>query len=238
MGAVARMMMGLSPDATPALEVGIAVSPRSAPLSSPSERVSPDTASLVRRCQAGDREALGALYRQFRGEAMRFIRHAVRDNRDADDILQETFLEVAHSIGSFRGKSPFESWLRCVCVRTAMRHLKRATRQVGEPEEDLERKARERPSTGDDPGEGFERRERSRRVARLLEELAPKKRMVLILHDFEGVAPKEISQMVGAPVLTVRTRLFYARRELAKLAAKDPMLACDLKPWLDEKEGL
>lgn len=237
MGAVAGTLMGLSPDAALALKVGTAVGPRLAPLPSSSERVPTDTASLVRRCQAGDREALGELYRQFRGEAMRFIRHAVRDSRDADDILQETFLEVAHSIGSFRGKSPFESWLRCICVRTAMRHMRRATRQIGDSDEDLELKARERPAIGDDPGEGFERRERSRRVERLLERLAPKKRMVLILHDFEGIAPKEIGQMVGAPVLTVRTRLFYARKELAKLAAQDPMLASDLKPWLEAKEG-
>ena len=52
--------------------------------------------------------------------------------------------------------------------------------------------------------------------------------MVLLLHDFEGVSPKDISTMVGAPVLTVRTRLFYARKELAALAAQDPLLSSDL----------
>jgi RNA polymerase sigma-70 factor (ECF subfamily) len=59
----------------------------------------------------------------------------------------------------------------------------------------------------------------------MIEKIAPKKRMVLVLHDLEGVSPKEISKLVGAPVLTVRTRLFYARKELAAMAAQDPALA-------------
>jgi RNA polymerase sigma-70 factor (ECF subfamily) len=236
MGAAARALLGFDPATALAPEAPIAVSQGLAPLPWSSRALSTDTAALVERCQVGDREALGELYRRFKGEAMRFIRHAVRDGRDADDILQEAFLEVASSIHSFKGRSPFESWLRCICVRTALRHMKRATRQIGEPDDDLEKKALREVAPSGDPGEGFERRERSRRVGRLLDRIAPKKRMVLLLHDFEGIAPKEISRLVGAPVLTVRTRLFYARKELAALAARDPMLSHDLRPWLDAKE--
>jgi RNA polymerase sigma-70 factor (ECF subfamily) len=199
--------------------------------------VESDPGRLIARCREGDRAALGELYALFKTEAMRFIRHAVRDSRDAEDILQEVFVEVAHSIRSFAGRSSFESWLRCVCVRTALRHMKRRTRQVGEDDEDADGRAERQLTSTDDPSEGFERRERARRISELLERLAPKKRMVLVLHDFEGISPKEISQMVGAPVLTVRTRLFYARRELAALAALDPLLAQDLKPWLEAKEA-
>ncbi len=196
-----------------------------------------DPGRIIARCQEGDRTAFGELYRLYKNEAMRFVRHAVRDGRDAEDILQEVFVEVAHSIRSFAGRSSFESWLRCVCVRTAMRHMKRRTRQVGEDEPDADEKAARVLTSTEDPAEGFERRERARRIDKLLERIAPKKRMVLVLHDFEGVSPKEISQMVGAPVLTVRTRLFYARKELAELAAQDAVLAQDLKPWLEAKEG-
>ena len=196
----------------------------------------PDPGHLIARCREGDRAALGELYQLYKLEAMRFIRHAVRDARDAEDILQEVFVEVAHSIRSFAGRSSFESWLRCVCVRTAMRHLKRRSRQVGEEDDDVDARAERVLTSTEDPGEGFERRERARRIEGLLDRIAPKKRMVLVLHDFEGIAPKEISQMVGAPVLTVRTRLFYARKELAALAALDPVLSQDLKPWLEAKE--
>jgi len=236
MGLAAAIQFGLRPDMGLAAQAILDVTMLLAGTREP-EAAPADAGRIIARCQEGDRAAFGELYRLYKGEAMRFVRHAVRDGRDAEDILQEVFVEVAHSIRSFAGRSSFESWLRCVCVRTALRHMKRRTRQVGEDEPDADAKAERTLTSTEDPGEGFERRERARRIDRLLEKIAPKKRMVLVLHDFEGVAPKEISEMVGAPVLTVRTRLFYARKELAELALHDPVLAQDLKPWLEAKEG-
>src|SRR5258706_316606 len=62
-------------------------------------------------------------------------------------------------------------------------------------------------------------------VARLVYRLADKKRVVFVLHELEGVAPTDIAKIVGCPVLTVRTRLFYARRELEAMLAEEPSLA-------------
>ena len=64
-----------------------------------------------------------------------------------------------------------------------------------------------------------------RAFGRLLDRLADKKRIVFILHELEGMPPAEIGKVVGAPVLTVRTRLFYARRELEAMLAEEPSLA-------------
>jgi RNA polymerase sigma-70 factor (ECF subfamily) len=75
------------------------------------------------------------------------------------------------------------------------------------------------------PDEDAERRERVRAFGRLLDRLADKKRVVFVLHELEGLPPSEIAQIVGAPVLTVRTRLFYARRELEAMLAEEPTLA-------------
>jgi len=75
------------------------------------------------------------------------------------------------------------------------------------------------------PDEGAARRERMRAFARLLDRIAEKKRVVFVLHELEGMAPAEIAKVVEAPVLTVRTRLFYARRELEALLAEEPSLA-------------
>jgi RNA polymerase sigma-70 factor (ECF subfamily) len=58
-------------------------------------------------------------------------------------------------------------------------------------------------------------------VYRILDTLAPKKRVVFVLHEIEGREPKEIAEIVGAPVLTVRTRLHYARKEFYALAATE-----------------
>ena len=59
----------------------------------------------------------------------------------------------------------------------------------------------------------------------MIEKLAEKKRTVFVLHEVEGLSPAEISTIVGAPVLTVRTRLFYARKELASMLRDEPLLA-------------
>jgi RNA polymerase sigma-70 factor, ECF subfamily len=64
-----------------------------------------------------------------------------------------------------------------------------------------------------------------RAFARLLDKLTDKKREVFVLHELEGLSPAEISAQVGAPVLTVRTRLFYARKELDALLGQEPSLA-------------
>ena len=73
--------------------------------------------------------------------------------------------------------------------------------------------------------------ESRRRVAAfyaLLEQLSEKKRTVFVLHELEGLPPARIAELVRAPVLTVRTRLFYARRELSQLIAAEPALAGEL----------
>jgi RNA polymerase sigma-70 factor (ECF subfamily) len=59
----------------------------------------------------------------------------------------------------------------------------------------------------------------------LLEGLSEKKRTVFVLHEIEGLPPAEIARVVGSPVLTVRTRLFYARRELLAQLDNEPALA-------------
>jgi RNA polymerase sigma-70 factor (ECF subfamily) len=69
-----------------------------------------------------------------------------------------------------------------------------------------------------------ERGERVRAFYALIENLSDKKRTVLVLHDLEGMAAKDIADVVEAPILTVRTRLFYARKELYAAIATDPKL--------------
>jgi RNA polymerase sigma-70 factor (ECF subfamily) len=67
--------------------------------------------------------------------------------------------------------------------------------------------------------------ERQQRVEVLLEKLSPKKRAVLVMHDLQGVEAQRIAEILETNILTVRTRLFYARRELEALAKDDPALA-------------
>jgi RNA polymerase sigma-70 factor (ECF subfamily) len=85
--------------------------------------------------------------------------------------------------------------------------------------------AEQEPDRGLLPDEGAARHARIQAFRRLLDRLPEKKRTVFILHEIEGMPPGEISELVDAPVLTVRTRLFYARRELAEMMREEPALA-------------
>jgi RNA polymerase sigma-70 factor (ECF subfamily) len=98
----------------------------------------------------------------------------------------------------------------------------------------------ERPSRpGQTPASETERHERMAALDRLLAKLSDKKREALVLHDFEGLAAEEIAKILDTPVMTVRTRVFYARRELYAALAEEPALA-GLSSWLtanDQQRG-
>ena len=100
--------------------------------------------------------------------------------------------------------------------------------RLGESDQDL------CPSCG---GLVAERNERIDALYRLVDRLSEKKRTVLVLHDFEGLPAKEIAEIVEAPVLTVRTRLFYARKELYAALTEEPSLATVVESLMGDLPG-
>jgi RNA polymerase sigma-70 factor, ECF subfamily len=182
-----------------------------------------DEAGLISRAAGGDRAAFRTLYTRHRDVVSRLVFRMLGGHRDVDDVVQEVFFQVHRSLKDFRGQSKFSTWLHRVTVNVVLMHRRAARSRPTYSEEP-------HPDTTPDdelvaPDEDADRRERVRAFARILERLAEKKRVVFILHELEGVSPVEIAEIVGAPVLTVRTRLFYARREIEALLADEPVLA-------------
>jgi RNA polymerase sigma-70 factor, ECF subfamily len=177
---------------------------------------------LVSRCQRGDREAFRELFRRHRSDVSRLVLRMLGRTSDLDDVVQEVFLQVHRSIRDFRGSAQFTTWLYRVTVNVVLMY-RRAQRSrpvfseapVGHAPSDARAL----------PDEQVARMARVRAFERLLERLSEKKRTVFVLHELEGLSPAEIAAIVGAPVLTVRTRLFYARRELAAMLRDEPTLA-------------
>lgn len=174
----------------------------------------------VERARAGDPAAFRELYAQHHRQVARQLAFLV-PRADLEDVLQDVFLEVFRSIRRFEGKSAFSTWLYRVAVHVAMKARRKHTRSRLEVVEELPERAAEGPS----PAEASLSAERQARVEALLEQLSPKKRTVLVLHDLHGVDAHRIAELLETNVLTVRTRLFYARRELEQLARVDPALA-------------
>lgn len=180
-----------------------------------------EVSELIERCKAGDGLAFREIFRNHRADVARLVQRMTGRPSDLEDIVQEVFLQVYRSIKDFRGQSRFSTWLYRVTVNVVLMQR---------------RAARSRPVLNEAPEAGFgpdlrdlpdDQVARARRVSafyRLLERLSDKKRAVFVLHELEGMSPSEIAKVVSAPVLTVRTRLFYARRELLTLLREEPSL--------------
>jgi RNA polymerase sigma-70 factor, ECF subfamily len=177
---------------------------------------------LVERCQRGETEAFRQLFREHQADVARLAQRMLGRGTDLEDIVQEVFLQVHRSIRDFRHGARFSTWLYRVTVNVVLMHRRAAkSRPVfGEAPETLVA-VDHRPFAD----EQLERQRRAQAFHRLLDRLSEKKRLVFVLHELEGLAPGEIAAIVGSPVLTVRTRLFYARRELLAMLAEEPSLA-------------
>ncbi|MBL8678426.1 MAG: sigma-70 family RNA polymerase sigma factor [Myxococcales bacterium] len=178
--------------------------------------------AYVRRAQAGDAQGFKELYSKHKRDVARLAMRMVGPRADLEDVVQEVFVQVFRSLSAFRGESRFSTWLHRVTVNVSLMYLRA---QKSRPQLARDSVVPE-PATSDieSPASGAATAERLRALYAILDNLSDKKRVVFVLHDLEGVSASEIADTVGAPVLTVRTRLFYARREVYAAMAKDPSL--------------
>ena len=175
-----------------------------------------DEAELVRRCRHGERAAFDQLYREHRRMVAANLFRVLGDRTDLDDLVQEVFVIAFRGLDRFRGEAKLSTWLYRICVNVALGRLRSRSRKP--PALPAPDPLGDRPT---DPNESPERlllrREDVREVYRALDQLAPKKRVVLVLHEIEGLDIKEIAAIVQAPLVTVRTRLHYARKDFYKI---------------------
>ncbi len=170
---------------------------------------------LVARCQRGDRRAFDELYTTFRKTLARQLVRMLGPRADVEDTLQEVFIEVFRSISRFRGDARLSTWLYRLTAHVAYHRLRTRKRKEPRTDEVDDRLAAAGPS----PEQRLAGAQELAEVHRILQALAPKKRMAFVLHEIEGLDVEEIARIVGAPRVTVRTRLFYARREFFAAAA-------------------
>lgn len=181
-----------------------------------------DEADLIARCRADERAAQDELYHRFRRQVAGNLYRVMGDRSDLEDLVQEVFVIAFRGLERFRGDARLSTWLYRICVNVALgriRTRKRRPAALGVADLDAanaDPSLVERPET---PERSLERRRDQAYVYDLLEKLAPKKRIVLYLHEIEGLDLKEIAYLVDSNPVTVRTRLFYARREFYKLVA-------------------
>ncbi|MGE0550107.1 MAG: RNA polymerase sigma factor [Kofleriaceae bacterium] len=190
---------------------------------SSSELEPSDEASLIERCRNRERAAHDELYHRFRRQVAGNLYRVLGDRTDLEDLVQEVFVIAFRGLERFRGDARLSTWLYRICVNVALGRIRTRKRRpaafsgIDVDATSFDPSLVERPET---PERSLERREQQARVYRALETLAPKKRIVLYLHEIEGLDLKEIAYLVDSNPVTVRTRLFYARREFYRAIAE------------------
>ena len=182
------------------------------------------TTELVVACQASEREAQSQFYLKYRGEVARTVYKVLGPDADMEDVIQDVFIEVFRCIHKFKGKAKVTTWLYRVCVNVALQRLRKRKRRP----EGYQLPEEEQPNF-ETPLREMERKENNRIVYEILDTIAPKKRVVFVLHEIMGLESKEISELVQANVLTVRTRLHYARKEFYKKLLETELFAGEVQ---------
>ncbi len=176
--------------------------------------------ALVQRAQKGDTHAFDQLVRRHFDRIYGLLYHMMAHRQDAEDLAQTVFIRAYRSLRRFRNESSFGTWLYRIAVNAAITALGRRGRRVGEVSfDDLDAevekdKAYVQLVSGHTPRLELDRKELQARLNEALQALSDTHRAVVVMHDIQGLPHEEIARVLGVPVGTVRSRLFYARKQL------------------------
>jgi RNA polymerase sigma-70 factor (ECF subfamily) len=176
---------------------------------------------VVEKAKNGDITALAELYTLYKTPVYNLCLRLTSDVLDAEDLMQEVFLQVYRKLNSFRGEAAFGSWLYRVATNVTMMHLRK--RQVEEiPLDELELQNLECASRS-----GIrDRWDPIKRIAllRALCGLSKNRRTLILLHDLKGLSHNEIAQSLGVIASTSKARLHQAHRKLRETLGVTDML--------------
>ncbi len=176
-------------------------------------------ADLVARLKAGDQAAYAQLVEEHAGRIYRLALRMMGNEADAEDVLQETFLNAFRSIDRFEERSSLSTWLYRIASNAALMRLRRKEPEQVSVDEPLERDNGDLvPRQFFDfcclPEEDLLRDEAVAEMNRAVEELPPTLRSVFILRDIEGLSTEETANALGLSVSAVKSRLMRARLKL------------------------
>ncbi|MEM7502209.1 MAG: RNA polymerase sigma factor [Pseudomonadota bacterium] len=165
--------------------------------------------AIVRRAAAGDAKAHEIIYRAFSTPVYSICLRFTRVPAHAEDLLQETFMEVIRSIGGFRGEAPLGSWIRRVAVSKALMFLRSAWHSRGQSLDDDWEEV-----TAGPPLDAPSRPDQAIDLDTALGKLPPVGRAVVWLHDVEGFTHKEIGELMGKTESFSKSQLSRAYQRL------------------------
>jgi RNA polymerase sigma-70 factor, ECF subfamily len=166
---------------------------------------------LIARVAQGDRSAMRELYARHRLRVFRFALRILRDRPKAEDVSSDVFLDVWRQADRFEGRSGVLTWMLGI---TRMKALSALRAPVEQELDDEVAGAIEDPA--DNPAAVLQRKERGAILRKCLAKLSAEHREIIDLVYYHEKSVEEVAAIVDAPPATVKTRMFYARRQLAQ----------------------
>jgi len=167
---------------------------------------------LLESIADGGRAAMHILYARHNVRVYRFILRIVRDAATAEDLVSQVFLDVWRTAGQFEGRSQVSTWLLSIARFKALTSLRQ--RRFEDIDQD---EVREIADDADTPEAALDRSATSAILRACVARLSPAHREIINLVYYHEKSVEEVGEIIGIPQSTVKTRMFYARKQLADL---------------------
>ena len=178
-----------------------------------------DESKVVERARGGDLRAYDELMRRYQERIYATVYHMTANHEDANDLTQETFIKAFQALHSFKGDASIYTWLYRIAVNKTINFLKQRRARTYLSLNDLDSNAEHDPELVALISERTPRRdvglaELQEKLNVAMMKLSETHRLVVTLHDVQGLSHEQIGEIMDCNVGTVRSRLFYARQQL------------------------
>ena len=168
---------------------------------------------IILQCQQGDKEAFRWVVKTHQRMIFSLALKMLCDEEEAKDIVQETFIRVWQSIRNYDPQKTFSTWVYTIASRLCIDRLKRSSRMVVLPEDEITLR---RFASDTDSQQSLENREWVSIVRVIAEGLSDKQRLVFTLCQLEGIPSAEVEQITGLDAKQVKSNLYVARQTIRK----------------------
>ena len=177
----------------------------------------PDTEQyLIQRAQKGDHEAFAALVTEHQRYIFNLALRVLKNEEEALDLAQETFVRAWTALPNFRGQSQFRTWLYRIVTNLCYNRLPSLRRSLNELGDDVIAELPETDTAFEDTARGLESRELRSYLHQAMDRLDENYRLLISLRYQSELSYEEIATMLNLPLGTVKTGLFRAKEQLRR----------------------
>lgn len=185
---------------------------------------------LLRRVAEGDKAAMHIMFARHRTRVLHFIQRTVRNPGIAEDLVSQVFLDVWRSANRFENRARVSTWLLSIARYKAINSLRERSHENIDRDD-----VREIADSDDTPEAALDRKQTSGILRQCIARLSPAHRQIIEFVYYRENTPAEVSEMLDIPLATAKSRMFYARKRLARSLVSAGLEAADVQPLMSGK---